>query len=397
MKGLLMKYIYLLLLFHICFAWDTNDQTELNRRVQEGQAQALEMAKQMAEVQKDTQIAIEKAKLQAQMDIKKQENSPLMNSSQKDFTSSTVINPKNESTRNSNNRNVAKSKMPTQYGNATKTKTYSLPNNNGKELSDKEIELLLNAYKTQNLQSLQEAFFKYDFNSNANLMEALEQREHTIKIRTRYAMTTTIIFDFPIENYVLGDNTGFEVNELPNMDNALNVRPLLIGIDTNLTVFTKDKRIYSIYLFSTDHKSNNTPQFIVNVKTPYTKEEIEKMTALKNHKQETIDNTIYLVIGEGKERIKIKREDIDRRYIQKAKKKHKFLLARNIFSDKQFTFFEYDKDLMPEMPAVWVVIDGKDSPVSSRIIGNYLVAESIADKFTLRIGDSYICVRKKKD
>ena len=69
-------------------------------------------------------------------------------------------------------------------------------------------------------------------------MEALEQREHTIKIRTRSAMTTTIIFDFPIENYVLGDNTGFEVNELPNMDNALNVRPLLIGIDTNLTVFT---------------------------------------------------------------------------------------------------------------------------------------------------------------
>ena len=228
-------------------------------------------------------------------------------------------------------------------------------------------------------------------------MEALEQKEHTIKIRTRYAMTTTIIFDFPIENYVLGDNTGFEVNELPNMDNALNVRPLLIGIDTNLTVFTKDKRIYSIYLFSTDHKSNNTPQFIVNVKTPYTKEEIEKMANLRNQKQEKIDNRIWLVIGEGKEKIKVKREDIDRRYIQKAKKKNKFLLARNIFSDKQFTFFEYDKDLMPEMPAVWVVIDGKDSPISSRIIGNYLVAESIADAFTLRIGDSYVCVRKKKD
>lgn len=395
-----MQYtLYLLLLFHICFAFNNpNDQAELNRRVQEGQAQALDMAKQMAEVQKNTQIEIEKAKIQAQMDAKRQENSPLMNSSQKDFTSSTVINPKNEvKYRTINSRNVAKSKLPTQYGANVKTKPYSLPTNNGKELSDKEIELLLNAYKTQNLQSLQEAFFKYDFNTNANLMEALEQKEHTIKIRTRYAMTTTIIFDFPIENYVLGDNTGFEVNELPNMDNALNVRPLLIGIDTNLTVFTKDKRIYSIYLFSTDHKSNNTPQFIVNVKTPYTKEEIEKMANLRNHKQETIDNTIYLVIGEGKERIKIKREDIDRRYIQKAKKKHKFLLARNIFSDKQFTFFEYDKDLMPEMPAVWVVIDGKDSPVSSRIIGNYLVAESIADKFTLRIGDSYVCVRKKKD
>lgn len=395
-----MQYtLYLLLLFHICFAFNNpNDQAELNRRVQEGQAQALDMAKQMAEVQKNTQIEIEKAKIQAQMDAKRQENSPLMNSSQKDFTSSTVINPKNEvKYRTINSRNVAKSKLPTQYGANVKTKPYSLPTNNGKELSDKEIELLLNAYKTQNLQSLQEAFFKYDFNTNANLMEALEQKEHTIKIRTRYAMTTTIIFDFPIENYVLGDNTGFEVNELPNMDNALNVRPLLIGIDTNLTVFTKDKRIYSIYLFSTDHKSNNTPQFIVNVKTPYTKEEIEKMANLRNQKQEKIDNRIWLVIGEGKEKIKVKREDIDRRYIQKAKKKNKFLLARNIFSDKQFTFFEYDKDLMPEMPAVWVVIDGKDSPISSRIIGNYLVAESIADAFTLRIGDSYVCVRKKKD
>ena len=82
--------------------------------------------------------------------------------------------------------------------------------------------------------------------------------------------------------------------------------------------------------------------------------------------------------------------------IQKTKKKYAFLFAEQVFSDKQFTYFKYDKEKMPEMPAVWVVVDKKDSPIASRIIGDYLVAETTADNFTIRIGDAYVCVRKKK-
>ena len=47
----------------------------------------------------------------------------------------------------------------------------------------------------------------------------------TIKIRTRYAMTSTIIMRSKIIGYILGDSIGFEVKELPHMENALSIRP----------------------------------------------------------------------------------------------------------------------------------------------------------------------------
>ena len=55
-------------------------------------------------------------------------------------------------------------------------------------------------------------------------------------------MTSTIIMESKIVGYILGDSIGFEVKELPHMENALSIRPKLIGIDTNLTIFTQDKR-----------------------------------------------------------------------------------------------------------------------------------------------------------
>ena len=95
-------------------------------------------------------------------------------------------------------------------------------------------------------------------------------------------MTSTIIMESKIIGYILGDSIGFEVKELPHMENALSIRPKLIGIDTNLTIFTNDKRIYNLYVFSTDYKSKNPPNLIVNIQTLYTKEEKEQLELEKN-------------------------------------------------------------------------------------------------------------------
>ena len=73
-----------------------------------------------------------------------------------------------------------------------------------------------------------------------------------------------------------------------------------------------------------------------------------------------------------------------------------FYLQNKYLAINNLHIFKYDKEKMPEMPAVWVVVDKKDSPIASRIIGDYLVAETTADNFTIRIGEAYVCVRKKK-
>ncbi len=48
---------------------------------------------------------------------------------------------------------------------------------------------------------------------------------------------------------------------------------------------------------------------------------------------------------------------------------------------------------MPQVPAIFAVIDKQDSPVETRIIGNYVIAETTA-KITIKSGDSYVCVER---
>ena len=384
------KLIYIIIfagilygLHYKAYAWTGANQRKYEERLQQGQAQSLEMAKELAKIQADSLREQEQIKLES----KKRAESPL---SQKDFTSSLVIN-KNEKANNTS-KNIGNAKPAHQN---VKMPNYNLNKKEGESLTKEEVEMLQNAYRLQNLKALQLDFFTKNYDDSSNTLNVLKPKEHTIKVRTRYAMTSTIIMESKIVGYILGDSIGFEVKELPHMENALSIRPKLIGIDTNLTIFTQDKRIYNLYVFSTDYKSKNPPNLIVNIQTPYTKEEKEQLE-LEKKKAIELDRKTYLTIGNGIDSLKIKREDIDTRYIQKTKKKYAFLFAEQVFSDKQFTYFKYDKEKMPEMPAVWVVVDKKDSPIASRIIGDYLVAETTADNFTIRIGEAYVCVRKKK-
>ena len=102
----------------------------------------------------------------------------------------------------------------------------------------------------------------------------------------------------------------------------------------------------------------------------------------------------YLVIAEGIAKVKVKKADIQRNFKQKALKKNQWLLAEEVFADKKFTYFKYPKDKMPQVPSIFAVIDQQDSPIETRIIGDYLIAESINPKWSIKSGDSYVCVER---
>ena len=201
-------------------------------------------------------------------------------------------------------------------------------------------------------------------------------------------MATTLIFESDIESVILGDTTGFKLEEIPNRSNAIAIKPLLIGIDTSLTIFTKDKRIHSFYVYSTDYKNKKDPAFIVYIKD----EESQKIKNLSKEEK----RRDYIILNEDQvDEISIKRSDISTNYIQKAKKEHEWLLAEEIFSDKKFTYFKYSKDKLPQIPVIFAVIDKQDSPIETRILGDYIIAETINPKFTIKSGDSYVCVENQ--
>ncbi|EAK3660664.1 type IV secretion system protein VirB9, partial [Campylobacter jejuni] len=130
--------------------------------------------------------------------------------------------------------------------------TYS--QSNGEQLSEEQIALMKSAIRNQNLNALQQRFFQKKYSGFENTLNLDYQPNKTQKIRTRFAMATTLIFETDITNYILGDTTGFKVEEIPSMPNAIAIKPMLIGIDTSLTIFTKDNKLHTFYIFSTDYK-----------------------------------------------------------------------------------------------------------------------------------------------
>lgn len=254
------------------------------------------------------------------------------------------------------------------------------------ELSEEQITLLKAAARAKDLKSLQQKFFSKKYSGYENTIHFNYQANKTQKITTRMAMATTLIFSTKIDSFVLGDELGFKVEELSNLDNALAITPKLIGIDSSLTVFTNDKKIHTFYIYSTNYKSSKDPDLVVYIDDDNAKNQTQ---AEKQKEEEK-----YLIIKDGIAELKVKKDEIYDNYLQKVLQRNKALLAEEIFNDKQYTYFKYDKERMPQIPSVFVVIDGQDSPIQSRVIGNYLIAETTAKKFTIRLGDSYICVER---
>ena len=280
------------------------------------------------------------------------------------------------------------------------------------------------------LDSVQKHFWNPRRKLQDNNMNILHKDGDTHMIRTRYAMISTIIFDNdPIAKVIFGDPNGFEVTELGSekwdLRNVLTIKPKLIGIDTNLTIIGESGTIYTFYIFSTHFTKRRNPAFTIFVSKDRKIGKIAMQSAdNKNKKDKKKDDNNYkriefeaieeddgefITIGDNINKIHIEKAKIKRGYAQipKAKRTWKSLWlnkeqspesikmqAIDIFNDNEYTYFKFDReDAMSKFPVVFKVVDDYDNPVNVKIVGNYLVAEDLSEKWTLKMGDEYVCVR----
>lgn len=279
------------------------------------------------------------------------------------------------------------------------------------------------------LDAVQKKFWSPSRKPSDNTLNIKFVAGETHKIRTRANMTTTIILDGDkIASVIIGDSVGFEMKELGtskyDLSNILTIKPKLIGIDTNLTIIGESGNIYSFYVFSTDHKNRRNPAFLVfvseirkidkikveNLEEKAKKEQEKAFKKLIGNDSTNPNDSIEeetdkeIIIGDKINKITIKKDEIKRVYMQFPKTKWGVeskasvkLKAKDIFHDKKWTYFKFDRELATsKFPAIFRVIDGYDNPMNSRVVGNYLIVETIADKWTMRIGDEWVCVRTQE-
>ncbi len=273
----------------------------------------------------------------------------------------------------------------------------------------------------QDLNAIQGSFFDKNRSKMSNTLNVDYFQGQTYKIRLRYAMATLLFFSKPISDFVLGDKVGFDAKILESNDRILLIKPLQIGVDSNISVIDNEGKIFSFYVFSTTFTSSKHPNLQVFIEDknyysnafmkPQNKENIfEKALTnnkpLKEEKEETKEEET-ITIGDNTNAMKIVKKDIQKGYralkssqrkwycLGICSKKSKLsLMPEEIFNDKQFTYFKFDKKLaLSKFPVVYKVVDGYDNPVNTRIVGDYIIAEDVSAKWTLRLGKDYLCIR----
>ncbi|WRD21583.1 TrbG/VirB9 family P-type conjugative transfer protein [Helicobacter pylori] len=288
----------------------------------------------------------------------------------------------------------------------------------------------------QDLNAIQGSFFDKNRSKMSNTLNIDYFQGQTYKIRLRYAMATLLFFSKPISDFVLGDKVGFDAKILESNDRILLIKPLQIGVDSNISVIDNEGKIFSFYVFSTTFTSSKHPnlQVFIEDKNYYSnafmkpqKEDKEKENKentlenaptnnkpLKEEKEETKEKEETITIGDNTNAMKIVKKDIQKGYkalkssqrkwycLWACSKKSKLsLMPKEIFNDKQFTYFKFDKRLaLSKFPVIYKVVDGYDNPVNTRIVGDYIIAEDVSAKWTLRLGKDYLCIRfvkKAKD
>ncbi|WRC63210.1 TrbG/VirB9 family P-type conjugative transfer protein [Helicobacter pylori] len=273
----------------------------------------------------------------------------------------------------------------------------------------------------QDLNAIQGSFFDKNRSKMSNTLNVDYFQGQTYKIRLRYAMATLLFFSKPISDFVLGDKVGFDAKILESNDRILLIKPLQIGVDSNVSVIDNEGKVFSFYVFSTTFTSSKHPNLQVFIEDknyysnafmkPQNKENaLEKAPTnnkpLKEEKEETKEEET-ITIGDNTNAMKIVKKDIQKGYralkssqrkwycLGICSKKSKLsLMPEEIFNDKQFTYFKFDKKLaLSKFPVIYKVVDGYDNPVNTRIVGDYIIAEDVSAKWTLRLGKDYLCIR----
>ncbi|WP_120941035.1 TrbG/VirB9 family P-type conjugative transfer protein [Helicobacter pylori] len=273
----------------------------------------------------------------------------------------------------------------------------------------------------QDLNAIQGSFFDKNRSKMSNTLNIDYFQGQTYKIRLRYAMATLLFFSKPISDFVLGDKVGFDAKILESNDRILLIKPLQIGVDSNISVIDNEGKIFSFYVFSTTFTSSKHPnlQVFIDDKNYYSNAFMKpqnKENALENapinnkplkEEKEETKKEETITIGDSTNAMKIVKKDIQKGYralksSQRkwyclgicSKKSKPSLMPEEIFNDKQFTYFKFDKKLaLSKFPVIYKVVDGYDNPVNTRIVGDYIIAEDVSAKWTLRLGKDYLCIR----
>ena len=218
------------------------------------------------------------------------------------------------------------------------------------------------------------------------------------RVRTRELMVTTIVLPAgrEIEQIDLGDPVGFEAQ--PRSGNMVAIRPRSFGIDTNMNVYT-DRGVMTFYLRAEGFDSAHVPDLVVKIGP-----DMALANAVEDPPSGIVPEAASLAgagTPPGRRKAVVSawsgESGFDpaklRGWGDYRLRGDAGLRPETVFRDDHFTYIHFgDKWPDIELPVAFVVIDGIDETVNTRVMGRTLVVESTAPVISLKSGESFLCV-----
>ena len=221
------------------------------------------------------------------------------------------------------------------------------------------------------------------------------------KVRTREFMITTVVL--PVATRVvsveLGEPHGFQASI--RQPNIVAVRPAGYGMDTSMTVHTEGGAVYAFYLRAERFNSRHVPDLLVRIgraagfAAATAKDDGNK----KREAGGAGSPAVHDLAGvETPPPDFVERVEFDPATLH-GWRNYKLwgapsLRPETVFRDGRFTYLQYGERWPGlDLPAAFVVVDGIDELVNTRVRGRTYIVESTAPLITLKSGRRFLCIQ----
>jgi len=235
---------------------------------------------------------------------------------------------------------------------------------------------ILNRQESYPLGSIQKAWSRSD--ESAGVYNVIYRPSEVIKFRVREFMTTTIVFPKweRISENIVGDPSSYEVNVIK--DNVVSVKSKdNIGIDSTITLIGESGRVYSFYVRTEGYNSKNVSDVAVYVKVPYSGPDPSLPLKAEKKPDDYLQDAYF---------------DPSKISFSFSMSGDKSIAPERVYSDGIRTWFDFGKRIHQQnLPTVYKLEDGVDTPINTSRDGNKIVAQA-SGSFTLKNGQKTVCV-----
>ena len=285
--------------------------------------------------------------------------------------------------------------------------------------SPSQVNSEMNMSEIGDLGRIQESFNKSKEFANT-LVYTYNQRS-TYKVRLRTAMDTFLSLPEGeiISIFNFGDDKNFNFVPLKDAQGQNThmgiIKNIYPGADTNLIIIGISGNSYNFYVRVDDHKSPHLPHLKVFITDDKIEDKLKttrlSRTALNtgtssnlnadgNSFRDDLSLDDYLKnIDNTPLRLLHRKQGLDFRYVIYLK--GNVISPKAVFDDGYWTYFkmtnEQNLDKIAELPAVMKVSSGVEQPVNTRVVRNYIIAETTGLIWALRINDRVLCIEKELD